>query len=61
MWRADCLVPASANLEHVLIRNDVHQTAVCICYLVEHLGGAIGRMVIDHNDIEWEGGLLRQC
>ena len=54
-------VPASAYAERFRLRHDVHHSVVIGCQRLKYLRCAVGRMVIDDDDVELEVCLLRQC
>ena len=56
--RVESLVPASANAKVGALRNDVDKASIIDGF--ENVGGAIGRMVVDNDDIKLERSLLRQ-
>ena len=50
--RVESLVPASANAKVGALRNDVDKASIVDG--IENVGGAIGRMVVDNDDIKLE-------
>ena len=53
-------IPASANTQVAALRNDVYQRLILLGQLTENIRRSVGRMVIHHDDVIFERGLLRQ-
>ena len=52
-------IPTTADPEVVPLRNDMDQPPVR-CKAVDRFGRAVGRMIVDHDQIEFKSGLLLQ-
>ena len=52
-------IPASADAEVIAFGNDMYQTFV-VFELVDSLCGAVGRVVVDDDEIKLEVGFLRE-
>ena len=53
-------VPASADAQVVAFGDEVYQSVVAARQVIQYLGGAVGRVVVDHDDVVVKPCLLGQ-
>ena len=56
----DSYVPAAADAEVGAFRNDVYESLVLSSRSFEYCGSAVGGVVVHHDDVIFECGLLRE-